>query len=63
MAEVGYRPAGHHLFRDCRTAMATTPANANDFAARPGSCNQAEHDAMFAEKAPRFYTAGRPTAR
>jgi N-acyl homoserine lactone hydrolase len=55
MAEVGYRPADVTYFAISHGHGDHT-ANANDFAGSTWLVNRAEYDAMFAEKAPRFYT-------
>jgi N-acyl homoserine lactone hydrolase len=54
MAEVGYRPADITYFAISHGHGDHT-ANANDFQASTWLVNRAEYDAMFAEKAPRFY--------
>jgi N-acyl homoserine lactone hydrolase len=55
MADVGYRPADITYFAISHGHGDHT-ANANDFEASTWLVNRAEYDAMFAEKAPRFYT-------
>ena len=55
MAEVGYKPADVTYFAISHGHGDQT-ANANDFQASTWLVNKAEHEAMFAEKAPRFYT-------
>ena len=55
MAEVGYRPADVTYFAISHGHGDHT-ANANDFQGSTWLVNKAEYDAMFAEKAPRFYT-------
>ncbi|MEO8260359.1 MAG: N-acyl homoserine lactonase family protein [Acidobacteriota bacterium] len=55
MAEVGYSPANITYFAISHGHGDHT-ANANDFQSSTWLVNKAEYDAMFAEKAPRFYT-------
>jgi len=55
MADVGYKPADVTYFAISHGHGDHT-ANANDFQASTWLVNKAEHEAMFAEKAPRFYT-------
>ena len=55
MAEVGYRPEDVTYFAISHGHGDHT-ANANDFKGSTWLVNKAEHEAMFAEKAPRFYT-------
>ena len=55
MAEVGYSPANITYFAISHGHGDHT-ANANDFQGSTWLVNKAEYDAMFAEKAPRFYT-------
>ena len=55
MAEVGYQPSDVTYFAISHGHGDHT-ANANDFQAATWLVNKAEYDAMFAEKAPRFYT-------
>jgi len=55
MAEVGYRPTDVTYFAISHGHGDHT-ANANDFQASTWLVNKAEYDAMFQEKAPRFYT-------
>jgi N-acyl homoserine lactone hydrolase len=55
MADVGYQPADIAYFAISHGHGDHT-ANANDFQASTWLVNRAEYDAMFAEKAPRFYT-------
>ncbi len=55
MADVGYKPADINYFAISHGHGDHT-ANANDFRGSTWLVNKAEYDAMFAEKAPRFYT-------
>jgi glyoxylase-like metal-dependent hydrolase (beta-lactamase superfamily II) len=55
MADVGYMPADVIYFAISHGHGDHT-ANANDFQGATWLVNKAESDAMFAEKAPRFYT-------
>ena len=55
MAEVGYRAADVTYFAISHGHGDHT-ANANDFQGSTWLVNKAEYDAMFADKAPRFYT-------
>ena len=55
MAAIGYRPADI-TYLAMSHGHGDHTANANDFAASTWLVNKAEYDAMFAEKAPRFYT-------
>jgi len=55
MAEIGYKPSDVMYFAMSHGHGDHT-ANANDFAGSTWFVNKAERDAMFAEKAPRFYT-------
>jgi N-acyl homoserine lactone hydrolase len=55
MAEVGYRPEDINYFAISHGHGDHT-ANANDFKASTWLVNRAEYEAMFADKAPRFYT-------
>jgi glyoxylase-like metal-dependent hydrolase (beta-lactamase superfamily II) len=55
MADVGYKPADVTYFAISHGHGDHT-ANANDFQGSIWLVNKAEHEAMFAEKAPRFYT-------
>ena len=55
MADVGYRPENVTYFAVSHGHGDHT-ANASEFRGSIWLVNQAEHDAMFAEKAPRFYT-------
>ena len=55
MAEAGYRPENVTYFAISHGHGDHT-ANANDFTGSTWLVNRAEHDAMFADKAPRFYT-------
>jgi len=61
MAEVGYSPADVTYFAMSHGHGDHT-ANANDFARATWLVNKAEYEAMFAEKAPRFYTPATYTA-
>jgi glyoxylase-like metal-dependent hydrolase (beta-lactamase superfamily II) len=56
MAEVGYKPSDMTYFAISHGHGDHT-ANANDFVGSTWLVNKAEFEAMFAEKAPRFYTA------
>jgi glyoxylase-like metal-dependent hydrolase (beta-lactamase superfamily II) len=55
LAEIGYRPQDITYFAMSHGHGDHT-ANANDFTSATWLVNKAERDAMFAEKAPRFYT-------
>jgi glyoxylase-like metal-dependent hydrolase (beta-lactamase superfamily II) len=55
MAEVGYKPSDATYFAISHGHGDHT-ANANDFQASTWLVNKAEHEAMFGEKTPRFYT-------
>ena len=55
MAVVGYQPAGITYFAISHGHGDHT-ANANDFQASTWLASKPEYDAMFADKAPRFYT-------
>ena len=55
MADVGYRPEDITYFAISHGHGDHT-ANANEFKASTWLVNRAERDAMFADKAPRFYT-------
>jgi glyoxylase-like metal-dependent hydrolase (beta-lactamase superfamily II) len=61
MADVGYKPADVTYFAISHGHGDHT-ANANDFQGSTWLVNKAEYDAMFAEKAPRFYTPATYTA-
>ena len=56
MAEVGYRPSDV-TYLAMSHGHGDHTANANDFVGSTWLVNKAEHDAMFQEKVPRFYTA------
>ena len=55
MAEVGYRPSDV-TYLAMSHGHGDHTANANDFQGSTWLVNKAEYDAMFLEKAPRFYT-------
>jgi N-acyl homoserine lactone hydrolase len=55
MADVGYKASDVNYFAISHGHGDHT-ANANDFQSATWLVNKAEYDAMFAEKAPRFYT-------
>ena len=55
MAEIGYRP-GDITYFAISHGHGDHTANANDFQGSTWLVNRAEYDAMFADKAPRFYT-------
>ena len=55
MAEVGYRPSDV-TYLAMSHGHGDHTANANDFQGSTWLVNKAEYDAMFPEKAPRFYT-------
>lgn len=59
--EVGYQPADI-TYLALSHGHGDHTANANDFAASTWLVHKAEYDAMFAEKAPRFYTPATYTA-
>lgn len=55
MAEIGYRPSDV-TYLAMSHGHGDHTANANDFQGSTWLVNKAEYDAMFQEKAPRFYT-------
>jgi glyoxylase-like metal-dependent hydrolase (beta-lactamase superfamily II) len=61
LAAVGYRPTDID-YLGLSHGHGDHTANANDFASATWLVNKAEYDAMFAEKAPRFYTPATYTA-